>query len=433
MDRIHSILDRLNLDASAIILLLVTLCAFIIPVLIILPPVPAKHSDALLQTHTKAGVQPKGNSSTKAKQQKNGQVTLQSLYIYPVKSCQGIEVMRSRVLPQGLEHDRLFTLAQLKSPFPVSLDSSTAARSEHRWDFVTQRQFPRLATVKVDLWLPDAMKMRRQGLEASREAFLVMRFPWREDGWRGMLPLVGKEKEILLPVDFPSAAEMEKKGYVYEDVRIWKETVTALNMSVELPRELSLYLGVSNKLALFRLDPGRLREVYRCAPTAREAGYQPVTGFQDAYPLHMITLDSVNEFSKEVLPELKHLDVRRFRANMILSGSPAYDEETWKKACFKPGSSGLRNDAVFHVSCRTVRCKMPNVDPETGERHPREPDHSLRTRRDVDPGAPKYGCLGMQLTPLFEKEEDADERYTWLAVGMTVNVEERGEHIYIPQ
>ncbi len=38
-----------------------------------------------------------------------------------------------------------------------------------------------------------------------------------------------------------------------------------------------------------------------------------------------------------------------------VSGVPAYDEETWKKARFKPGKSGLHNDAVFHISCRTVR------------------------------------------------------------------------------
>lgn len=96
---------------------------------------------------------------------------------------------------------------------------------------------------------------------------------------------------------------------------------------------------------------------------------------------------------------------------------------------------------------------MPNVDPYTGERHPREPDRSLRALRDVDKGAPLNGCLGMQLTPLFEVDDDAppnssngklgsgllgdddpdDGRSAWIAVGMTVDVEERGEHLYIPQ
>ncbi|KAI3331528.1 MOSC domain-containing protein [Xylariaceae sp. AK1471] len=464
----QSLLGDLNLDFSAVFLLFVTVCAFMIPVFVILPPGHIRSSDALLQTHTRAGVK-KAKSNLrdqydalpqpKEKDGKKQQATIRSLLIYPVKSCRGIEVTRSRVLPQGLEFDRLFTFAQLKSPFPVSLDSTDEANSQHRWEFITQRQFARLATVKVDLWLPDDMKLRKQSMK-SREAFLILRFPWKEEGWRGLLSVVmaklgggvaaQPEKEILLPVDFPSAAEIEKNGYMFEDVKVWKDTIKALNMSTEITEELRLYLGVSNKLGLFRVDPVSLREVYRCAPRKGDAGYQPVTGFQDAYPLHMITLDSVQQFSKEVPKddELKQLDVRRFRANIILSGAPPYDEETWKKARFKPGKSGLHNDALFHVSCRTVRCKMLNVDQETGGIHLREPDHSLRTRRDVDEGAPMMGCLGMQLTPLFEEYTTAQSKLRsgllgdddtndgpsiWVAVGMTVDVEERGEHIYIKQ
>ncbi|TRX98855.1 hypothetical protein FHL15_000197 [Xylaria flabelliformis] len=465
----QSVLNDLNLDFGSLFLLFVTVCAFMVPVAIVLPPVPVRKSDALLQTHSRAGVRRSKsalNNQYDAAQHapRDGRpTTVQSLLIHPVKSCRAIEVTRSRVLPQGLEFDRLFTFAQLKSPFPMSLGSTDAAKSKHRWEFITQRQFPRLATVKVDLWLPDEMKLRRQSMKVTREAFLIVRFPWKEDGWRGLLSVVlaklgggaaaEPEMEILLPIDFPSAAEIKEKGYTFEDVKIWNEVVTALNMSPELPRELMLYLGVSNKLGLFRIDPNRLREVFRCAPVKEDAGYQPVTGFQDAFPLHLVTLNSLQKFSEEVPKDdqLKELDVRRFRPNIILSGAPAFDEETWTRARFRPGKSGLYNDAVFHVSCRTVRCKMPNVDPYTGERHPREPDRSLRALRDVDKGAPLNGCLGMQLTPLFEVDsvpgstnsklgsgllgdDDPDDgRSAWIAVGMTVDVEERGEHLYIKQ
>lgn len=82
---------------------------------------------------------------------------------------------------------------------------------------------------------------------------------------------------------------------------------------------------------------------------------------------------------------------------------------------------------------------MPNVNQTTGLRHPVEPDKSLRTLRAVDEGAPRMGCLGMQLTPLFEtsaatiEEEEEEERTSWVGVGMEVEVEERGEHVYIKQ
>lgn len=75
---------------------------------------------------------------------------------------------------------------------------------------------------------------------------------------------------------------------------------------------------------------------------------------------------------------------------------------------------------------------MPNVDPETGVRHAKEPDRSLRAKRAVDEGAPLSGCLGMQLTPLFDPSLGED-REAWVAVGMTVEVEGRGEHLYIKQ
>lgn len=295
----QSVLADLNLDFGAIVLLFITVCAFMVPVAVVLPPVPVRKSDALLQTHTRAGV-PKAKSGLNnqhtadhaSAKDAGASATVQSLFIYPVKSCRGIEVSRSRVLPQGLEFDRLFTFAQLKSPFPVALDASDDARNQHRWEFITQRQFPLLATVKVDLWLPDEMKLRRQSMQPTKEAFLIVRFPWKEEGWRGLLSTVAAklaggaaaqpEKEILLPVDFPSVAEIKDKGYTFEDVKIWKEVVKALNISTELPRELMLYLGVSNKLGLFRVDPAGLREVYRCAPLKEEAGYQPITGFQDA-------------------------------------------------------------------------------------------------------------------------------------------------------
>ncbi|KAL7627557.1 hypothetical protein AAE478_001750 [Parahypoxylon ruwenzoriense] len=444
-----SSLSKLNLDFSSIFLLSITILAFLVPVVVILPPVGLQKSDALLQTHSKAGIQDPNKSnlkkqfSTEHAPRAGDPPRVQSLVIYPVKSCKGIELTRSKVLPSGLQFDRLFTFAQLKSPFPVAVDAKDEEKSKHKWEFVTQRQFSSLANVSVDLWLPDEMKLRKQSMRTN-EAFLILRFPWKESGWRGLYSTIeaklarGRsaepEIEILLPIDFPSEAEIKEKGYTFEDVGIWRDTVNALNLQNELPDELRRFLGVSNKLGLFRIDPAGLREVYRCAPRKEEAGYQPVTGFQDAYPLHLMNLNSVQEFSTEVPKDdnLKELDVIRFRPNIILSGAPAYDEETWKQVRFKPGSSGLYNDFAFHVSCRTVRCKLPNVDPATGFRHPKEPDRSLRAKRAVDEGAPLNGCLGMQLTPLFDPGLGED-REGWIAVGMKVQVEERGDHLYIKQ
>lgn len=81
---------------------------------------------------------------------------------------------------------------------------------------------------------------------------------------------------------------------------------------------------------------------------------------------------------------------------------------------------------------------MPNVHPSDGRRHASEPDRSLRAHRDVDAGAPGKGCLGMQLCPLFDQAggggEVAKENLEgWIGVGMTVEVEATGEHVYVKQ
>lgn len=76
---------------------------------------------------------------------------------------------------------------------------------------------------------------------------------------------------------------------------------------------------------------------------------------------------------------------------------------------------------------------MPNVDPDTGTRHPVEPDRSLRRFREVDEGAKLKGCLGMQMTPLFDKADLPDDLESWVEVGMSVEVLDRGTHLYVKQ
>ncbi|KAK1831376.1 putative molybdenum ion binding protein [Podospora conica] len=442
-------------DAAGIIMVLLTICVFILPVLIFFPPMLPSRSEALLQTHTPLGLDPRQSRLGRRHEPRNPgadktlPARLRSLWIYPIKSCKGIELTESRVLPTGLEFDRLFTFAQLKSPFPVRLDTPEEEKSRHQWHFITQREYPLLATIQVDLFVPDLTKIRgheAQDDDASSEAFIVLRFPWVDRGWLGNLAwLVAKlsrgwralpEKEVVLPVAFPDADEIEERRYSFDEVTIWRQPVTALNMESELPRELRLYLGVSNKLGIFRIDPARLRPIYRCAPAEAEAGYQPCVGFQDAYPLHLLNLSSVRDLESKIPKDddLRHLDPRRFRANLIIDGPAAYEEDSWKEIRFTPAPSSVRGAAEsprFHVSCRTVRCKLPNVDPDTGFRHPAEPDRAMRKHREVDEGAKGKGCLGMQLTPLYD-EPDAPMLEGWLEVGMGVEVLGTGEHLYIP-
>ena len=77
---------------------------------------------------------------------------------------------------------------------------------------------------------------------------------------------------------------------------------------------------------------------------------------------------------------------------------------------------------------------MPNVNQDNGIRHKAEPDRALRKYRDVDEGAPKMGCLGVQMCPIFPRASGtAMELSSLVSVGMSIDVLERGPHVYIDQ
>jgi hypothetical protein len=294
------LLDALNhFDAIALLLLVATLVAFFVPVFILFPPIPVERSDALRQTHSRVGLSPNRSNLrdqlSAVHRPKPGQpAKVQSLYIYPIKSCKGIELARSRVVGKGLEHDRLFTFAQLRSPVPAAAPGSGLTDGSPVWEFLTQRQLPLLANVSVDLWVPDAEKTSRQ-LGRVDDVFLVVRFPWMDHGLRGWIQWLSAkisrgfhaipEKEFMLPAAFPSHEEIKARGYTFAHVKIWKDVPYALNMETEIPFELSRYLGVKHRLSLFRMDPSQQRQVLRSAQPKEVLGYQPVVDFHDGVSL----------------------------------------------------------------------------------------------------------------------------------------------------
>ena len=186
------------------------------------------------------------------------------------------------------------------------------------------------------------------------------------------------EEQFQVPFE-PSSEQIKKAGYQYDDVTIWKDTVNALNMSSIVPPSFKTFLGCSNKITLFRIDNSKLREVYRNAPSKEVLGRVCQVGGQDAYPLHLLNIASVRNLER-AYPSLEHaspLSATRFRANLIIVGPKAYDEDNYRLVRIGPYS--------YDVCCRTARCKMVLVE-DDGNRHPSEPDNTIRRQRAIDPG-----------------------------------------------
>jgi uncharacterized protein YcbX len=113
------------------------------------------------------------------------------------------------------------------------------------------------------------------------------------------------------------------------------------------------------------------------------------------------------------------LNALRFRANIYITGPPAFHEDDWTKARITAPDASTSLD--LHISCRSTRCKLPNVDPLTGELDRNEPNSTLRKYRIIDEGS-KAACLGMMVTPLEEAE---------IRIGDYVELLETGKHFFL--
>ena len=342
---------------------------------------------------------------------------VKSLDIFPIKSCAAIELDESVICPTGLVWDREFSFAEfvVLEPRP---DAPEKDQQPH-WRFRTQRTpgYENLTLVKPELWFPASAKDPHPA--SITGGVMIVRYPHVYKGafksfykrlqHIGVLP---RKRSFIVPLDPPKRQDFHSR-----DVTIWKDTVKWFDFGKYVPSDFGEFVGAKNPFTLFRVDPERYREVFRCAPRKEQLGYQSVVGFQDAYPLHMVNLSSIQALGEKVKDSLPNLSVRRFRANIVTSGPTAYDEDDWKVVRI--------GEQIYYCACHTVRCKMPNVDPITGVRHRFEPDRTLHTFRRIDAGDSTNPCLGMQLVPAAQ--------YSVIRVGDDIRVLQRGEHLYIKQ
>lgn len=347
---------------------------------------------------------------------------IKALQIHPIKSCSAVELDSADVEATGLRYDRQFAFAEWVTPQKPK-DAPEDERAS-RWEFRTLRTvgFERFTLVKPEVWVPDPAvppsKHEDYVDNMASRGVLIVRYPRLNMSHLETLAvrigLLSPSRSFRMPL-FPP------KGHTYqsETVKIWKDSPKWLNYGRHLPDDFKAFIGARNPITLFRADTSSFRQVFRCAPRKEDLGYQPLVGFADAYPLHLINLASVRDLAAKpnVQKELPTFTARRFRPNFLITGPSAYDEDDWKRVRI--------GDKEYHCACHTVRCLLPNVDPETGNRNKNEPNHTLRSYRIIDPGDSQHACLGLQLVPALQQGT--------IKVGDKIEVLERGEHFYLKQ
>ncbi|KAG7427130.1 hypothetical protein Forpi1262_v011227 [Fusarium oxysporum f. sp. raphani] len=170
------------------------------------------------------------------------------------------------------------------------------------------------------------------------------------------------------------------------------------------------------------------------------------TGNPYQQPINVNNLASIHAVSALLPAENQPLNALRFRANIWITGAPAFDEETWKRYRVVPKREATVKTVspTLSVVCRTSRCTMPNVDPLTGrfstnipdgdkKRGRAQPSTTLVKYRTVEGGNPKaLGYIGMHCVPEDSSLDEAAEKTEglYVQVGDGIEILERGIHWY---
>ncbi len=271
------------------------------------------------------------------------------LFIYPIKSCAGIEVQEVVLLETGLEWDRAWMVV------------------DEQGEFVTQRELPRMALIRPQL-KTDEMVLRAPGMLALHVALHTVEEPTR--------------------------------------VRVWDDEVKAYDMGDLAAQWFSDFLG--QKLRLVRFDP----EQQRLSSFKWTGGVEAPNQFSDGYPVLVTSETSVDDLNARLrAASLEPVGVERFRANVVLAGIEAHDED--------------RLD-VFHVTTDheeelqlkpvkpCARCPIPNIDPATATSSPSVGDTLQTYRQDARMnGAITFGMNAIVLAGAGQ----------WLRVGQSVSAD----------
>jgi uncharacterized protein len=233
-------------------------------------------------------------------------IRIESLHIYPIKSCGGASLAESLLIETGLELDRAWMVVDSEG------------------EFVSQREFPRMALV----------------VPTVKQSEVVLRAP-------GMLTL-------HVPAE---SAEGAVK------VRVWSDECAAFDMGAVAAQWFSDFLGVKG-LRLVRFDP----EHKRPSDTKWTGGVEALNGFSDGFPILVASDASLADVNTK-LAAAGHAAVgmNRFRPNVVLSGLDAFGEDYLDTLTFAAGTDG---EVLLKLVKPCPRCPIPNLNPATGESSP---------------------------------------------------------------
>lgn len=193
----------------------------------------------------------------------NSNLTIQDIFIYPIKSLGGVRLEEAWVEEKGFQYDRRWMLVR---------EDGT---------FITQREFPDLALLQVVI---------------AHESLLV--FDKRD-----------RSSQIRIPFEQILNKKIE--------VTVWEDKMTAVKVGTEFDRWFSKKLGFN--VLLVKMPETTSRKV-----DSKYAKNGETVSFADGMPYLIIGQSSLNDLNSKLE---KPVPMDRFRPNIVFSGGKPFDED----------------------------------------------------------------------------------------------------------
>jgi uncharacterized protein len=261
-----------------------------------------------------------------------------TLTLYPIKGCQGIALQEAYALNEGLA-TKLAGGEFLRDREFMMVDSAG--------NFLTQREVPLMATIKV-------------GLATDG---LVLSAPGHEDLH---LPLAGNRppRDVIVWAFHGSGLDAGPRasGWI---TKVLRRPAALVQFNRNMPRDCNELGSVNSR-----------------------------TFFADSFAYLLIGQASVQDLEQRLRAHHQHialeLPANRFRANIVLSDLGAYEEDFLRSITI--------GETTLEVVSKCVRCNVPGIDQNSGETQSASPTELLDTfRLDESLGGSTIGVNAIRL------------------------------------
>ena len=253
------------------------------------------------------------------------------LCVYPLKSCQGINLPQAEVRSKGFLGDREMMLVSGSGKF------------------ITQRQFPQLAKVQVKI----------------------------------------VEQKVILQLEdnsFSSFTFTPTLDRTAIEVEIWGDRLLAIDQGNEVAQWFHRLLNLdSTKVCrLVKQSPKHIRLVAKKYPSEDDN----LISFADNYPIMLAATASLTELNQRIVEihqqQKQAIPIDRFRPNIVVETTEPFIEDRWSLIQI--------GDIQFKVAKPCSRCIVTTIDQKLGAKNQlKEPLNTLGTFRQLSEQGVMFG------------------------------------------